>query len=244
LLRQIGPARDWDVFLGELLPPLVAARDGELDLAVLIEAAEAIRKESYAQLRETIGSERYTAFLTRFGAWLEAQEDANRQAAEKSGPDPAGAPAQPLRRFAEKTLQKRHKKVLKLGRGFKKLPPEARHDLRIGLKKLRYSAEFFRSIYPNKQVKPYLSTLKELLESLGYLNDVAQSHRLMKQVQAHDEKGDATEALNFAAGVVVGWHAHANLNNEKSIRVRWVNFVAAAPFWEHPPKGAKRRSPS
>jgi len=43
LKARLGPARDWDVFLSELLAPVEADRPGDLALAKLRIAAEAER---------------------------------------------------------------------------------------------------------------------------------------------------------------------------------------------------------
>ena len=44
--------------------------------------------------------------------------------------------------------------MLKLGRDFKNLSAQERHQLRIALKKLRYTAEFFRSLYRGSVRRP------------------------------------------------------------------------------------------
>ena len=46
-------------------------------------------------------------------------------------------------KLASRLLTKRHKAVLKLGRDFNKFSPEERHQLRIALKKLRYTGSSF-----------------------------------------------------------------------------------------------------
>jgi triphosphatase len=55
------------------------------------------------------------------------------------------------------------------------LDDKGRHRLRIKVKKLRYSAEFFGLLLPGKKAKrrrkPFLSALEALQDSLGDLND-------------------------------------------------------------------------
>ena len=59
----------------------------------------------------------------------------------------------------------------------RRLAPEARHAIRIEIKKLRYAAEFFASLFGDagraKRRKAALSTLETLQEVLGDLNDIA-----------------------------------------------------------------------
>src|SRR3546814_7914325 len=84
--------------------------------------------------------------------------------------------AQPLVALADALLAKRHRQALKRGRGFAKLPTAERHQLRIAVKKLRYTTEFFRGLYPPKRSKGYLAALRDLQESLGHLNDRSEEH--------------------------------------------------------------------
>ena len=63
LITSLGSARDWDVFLYELLAPVEVARPGDTGLAKLRMAAETERKKGYARARQAIRSPRYAALL-------------------------------------------------------------------------------------------------------------------------------------------------------------------------------------
>src|SRR3546814_10017263 len=49
-LNALGSARDWDVFLADLLAPLEAARPGDADLAALRGAARDRQAQAYRQI--------------------------------------------------------------------------------------------------------------------------------------------------------------------------------------------------
>jgi triphosphatase len=72
LIENLGPARDWDVFLTELLKPVEMARPGDTGLAELRAAAEAERANGYEKLRIALGSRRYSELLRRMHEWLRA----------------------------------------------------------------------------------------------------------------------------------------------------------------------------
>ena len=55
----------------------------------------------------------------------------------------------------------------------------ARHALRIRVKRLRYSCEFFAPAFPARRVTPYITALKTLQDILGELNDIAVGRRLL-----------------------------------------------------------------
>ncbi|MEM1399906.1 MAG: CYTH and CHAD domain-containing protein, partial [Pseudomonadota bacterium] len=72
LANSLGPARDWDVFLGEMIPALKEGGfSGSLD--PLVRAARSKQKAAYRQVREVIGSPRYTRLLLEFWRWLDGQ---------------------------------------------------------------------------------------------------------------------------------------------------------------------------
>ena len=77
--------------------------------------------------------------------------------------------------------------ALGLGRDFTGFSSEERHQLRIALKKLRYTAEFFRSLYPKEHAKPYLSALAQMQNCLGHMNDdaVVAEHLLERLSTTH-----------------------------------------------------------
>jgi triphosphatase len=54
---------------------------------------------------------------------------------------------EPAPAFAGRVLTRLHGKALKRGAHFRQLRPEARHKLRIALKKLRYATEFFEGLH-------------------------------------------------------------------------------------------------
>src|SRR4029079_16638481 len=81
----------------------------------------------------------------------------------------------PIDDFAEEELTRRRKKVKKKGDGIAALTPDERHALRIHVKKLRYAAEFFLSLFPGKKKskRAFLTSLKNLQTALGDVNDIA-----------------------------------------------------------------------
>ncbi len=222
LIQSLGPARDWDVFLTELMPPLQAARPDSGDLAVLTAAAEDARKLGYQRARKALRSGRYTAFVLDLERWTEAggwhDGDGN------------GRFEEPLSDYACRLLRKRHKRVLKEGRDFEHLSDEKRHELRITLKKLRYTCEFFASLYPKDKTRPYVRALKSLQDELGHLNDVVVAEDLLDSLHGGGD-GSNTAALRAAAGMVIGWYSSAIDASRPAMVRRWDEFAASDPFW-------------
>lgn len=225
--NSLGPARDWDVFLASLLAPVMTARPEDERLSTLQRAAKSARNAGYEQVHASVASPRYTRYLLRLGAWLEGQ-------GWRNGGESRIVEWQdrPIVELADHLLSKRHKAVLKLGKGFADLPTEQRHEVRISLKKLRYATEFFHSLYPAKKFKPYQKALAGLQDTIGHLNDVAVAGRLMDELTAA-ARGTAAHraALQRAAGTVIGWHEHGVAVLEPQIVGDWHDFADARPFW-------------
>ena len=75
------------------------------------------------------------------------------------------------------------------------------HRLRIALKKLRYTAEFFAPLYPKKKVRRYLSKLRGLQEHLGALNDIAHVRATVAELAARNRRQDeSAPGERYAAG--------------------------------------------
>ena len=226
IVSRLGPARDWDVFLGELLAPVAKARPDDAALAALAAAAEAPRAQGYAEVRAAIEAPSYTRYLLQLRGWIEAR--GWREAPTERGlawlERPAGD-------FAAHVLGKRQRKALQLGRDFRDLAARERHRLRIALKKLRYATEFFAALYPKKRTKPYLAALKDLQDRLGHLNDVAVAEQLIGTLIGEAASRPDGDQLRIAGGLVLGWHARSVADLEPATARAWQEFAERAPFW-------------
>ena len=222
LIDLLGPARDWDVFITETLAAVRAARPADDNLKRLAQAAEAARARAYEQA-EALRAPAYTAFLLRFGRWIETagwRDEADRAVLGR-----------PLARLAGRLLDKRHARVLKHGRDFERLSDDRLHRLRIALKKLRYAGEFFAAQFPDGRPRPYIKAVRRLQDDLGRLNDAAVAERRLSELLRAQPESAALAALGVGAGQVIGWHARAREEARARINGDWRAFAAAEPYW-------------
>jgi triphosphatase len=226
ILSSLGPARDWDVFLSELLAPLSAARPDDAGVARLAEAAQAARARGYGEARAAIRARSYTRYMLQLGHWIEAC--GWRAQATERGADWLD---RPTGEFAAHLLGKRQRKALKLGRHFEQLSAEERHKVRIALKKLRYATEFFETLYAKKESKPYLAALKDLQDRLGHLNDVAVAERLIGTLVGDADGSAYACGIGWGGGLVLGWHARGVAEIEPATVRAWQEFAELEPFW-------------
>ncbi len=223
LARVLGSARNWDVFLSETLPTLEKAAIPELTVVRAREAAEPFRAQSYAALRDTLAAPAANRFFLSFGCALERASWRNGVASSAMG-----VLAEPSRSFARRVLARAHRKSMKRGRHFKHLPPEDRHRLRISLKKLRYTSEFFLPLYADDPAAgKYLKRLSKLQDLLGIANDAATTHELVTQLRGAHDAPD----LHYALGALGGWQRCEQAGAAKELLKTWRKFEATAPFW-------------
>jgi CHAD domain-containing protein len=220
--EQLGPARDWDVFTCTTLPRLAGTFGDDAAMRALREHADRLRAVARRDAVEALAAKRHTALLLRLNGvfyrtpWTAIDDQ------------PAAAlRAEPLGQFAAEELSRRHRKTLKRGRKHAELDASGLHRLRIQVKKLRYAAEFFSSLYERKAVRGYTAALAGLQELLGTLNDAATVERLCEVLRDdHDEA-----AFREALGAVRGWAAATAHDHLEQLPQAWKRFRDTKPFW-------------
>ncbi|MGI9494093.1 MAG: CHAD domain-containing protein, partial [Geminicoccaceae bacterium] len=213
---------DWDVFLNDLLAPIILAQPDDKELRALWSRAKARRSAAYRTARKSLAGPAYNRFLLRFGAWLERKGWRHGQTEKQ-----AALGKLPVAGFTSQLLSTQRDKVLAQAKGLAELLVEERHALRITLKKLRYALDFFAPLFDKTTTKPFVGTLKTLQDDLGHLNDVAVARKLLESVAARSGKTN----LHQAAGMVVGWHARGVADLEPRLVRGWSAFAKHEPFW-------------
>ena len=223
LASSLSGARNWDVFLAEVLTE-VAQGCGPLDgFDAIREIAERSRASSYAAACEALAERRAGRFQLALGAWIEQRG----WRCNVSG-DNLAALAAPAISFASRVLARHHGKVLKRGRNWQELSPEARHDLRLAVKKLRYAADFFLPLFGDQgSARRYARRLGRLQDRLGCYNDAATTRQLVAQLPVETVPAAAREAL----GAVIGWQACRLAGAEPDLQTAWRRFRRAPRPW-------------
>ena len=216
LLAALGPCRDLDVFAGELLPPVVEAVASPA-LTLLAELAAERRTRALAGLTATLRQQETADFLLGLGVWTE-----RRGWRDDAAAGVAQVLKEPAAAFAVRVLDRRRRKLRKVGKGFAGLDADHRHRVRINAKKLRYGLDFFADLLPRGRVRGDLAALALLQDRMGRANDIAVARRL---VEGLVEGPAGTEAQRLAAaeggGQVVGWYARAALDLEPRVLAAW-----------------------
>lgn len=195
---KLGPVRDIDVFLAsrvknlDRVGPPIAGLD---DLVAELEYRRAVAAES---AKTAIASARYRLLILKTLEWIEDGAWLRMRPALRNGM---------VKPFAAELFSRRIAKAKKSSRNISKLGVHDRHKLRLGMKKLRYSIQFFETLYVGRNRKQALSSYKrclaDLQDSLGALNDIAVHQRMASRLRNAVESRQS-ESVAFAAGAVVG----------------------------------------
>lgn len=175
----LGDVRNGDVFLSETLPALVRSCSETNEIALLSRYAEQYVASSRNSARAALKNVGYSRLLLEFtAAVLKLDENS--------------APAEPLKAFAVRCLNKRAKRVARLAKDAA-LDAASRHRCRIALKRLRYTLEFFSPLFAARRLESYQQTARQLQELLGRMNDLVTASRLVE------------EALSGSATAIHAW---------------------------------------
>ncbi len=237
LIRELGGARDWDVFVDGILQPVLDAMPGEATLRRLTKAVDEMRAEAYTRASAAITSRRYAGLILLLKAWAVGRRWHDGATAEQ-----IVEMRRPAVELARELFEQRYDETLRLAGDFAALAAEDRHTVRIQIKKLRYATDFFGMLFARNRVTPMLAAMKALQDQLGLNNDVEVARQLLKKVpkRAH---GRERRQLVFAAGLVVGWHSHVSGHREQGAIYAWDRFIAKRPFWR-PAEAAPAAEPS
>ena len=211
LSQQLGEARNWDVFVHEMLQPM-PAKCGASPLAGLRRRAARRRAAALSAARVAIRSRGTTQLwldLARLMATWRGSPDTGRQAREMA----AEAVTRRFRRLAEGAANSAGGTNL--------------HELRIAAKKLRYVSEFFAGLYPRKKVKRFLGELTALQDVLGHINDAAIGQALVARTGEGARPLDA-HTRGFAMGWIAAGQAQALRGIEDAIKAS----LEAGIFWK------------
>ncbi|MCR0982307.1 CHAD domain-containing protein [Roseomonas populi] len=176
--QVLGEARDWDVFITQILP--AAAVDGLRihDLARLEEAASRARAAAQSSLRAAVSGPAFTNTIESLSAWAE-------DAADPSSPQGHGKLARQARKLAPRLQERLARTVRRRGRHIRRRSETELHDLRKALKKLRYGVELLAPLHESGR-KTFRRACQSLQEELGALNDAVMAAELTRRLESED----------------------------------------------------------
>jgi triphosphatase len=184
---------------------------------------EAHRVEVRAAMQASLQRARPGAWLLAFQRWL--QQRGWRMS--PSGGTVAEAQRfiqlSSLKKWARASLRKGHRPLVRGARVFSELQPPQRHALRIAIKRQRYAAEFFQTLFAGSRQVQYLDMLREAQDSLGRVNDARVARELLK---------NAPVDTGLVGQFALGWLAAQQVQGpSEDLAGQLQGFVKFAPYW-------------
>lgn len=171
IAQQLGSAREWDVLIEDTLPPLRRALGKSSTLDRITQIARIERDSARDEVRRALVSPYYRALVAQLTRWL----------------DRASAPGKvspPLKTFASRNVRKAYKRLLRDGRDLAKQTRTQRHSVRLDAKRLRYTLEFFESLYRRGAAQPCIRELVAVQDALGSAEDTRTAAQLFASLHA------------------------------------------------------------
>ena len=217
LASALGQARNWDVFLNLLREGPAAAFPDEPGFAPIIAAAEQHRADGYVAAGNLLAAPQTTCFVLSIQAFIVRRGWRNALA-----PETLSRLAEPAEFFAQANIHRMHGKLVKRGKHLQTLPPHERHQLRIGLKNIRYAADLFSGLFdPTKELRNFLRHAARLQDMLGAYNDMVAAIDQLSELKAADP------STVYATGIIAGWCRHGTIPNDDSLLKAWKKFRKA-----------------
>ena len=153
---QLGVARNLDVILERELPEQV--RD----------TLQHERGQAYEHVISALHTKRVRLLMIDLVRWVSLGGWRRNEKA-----------MQPLPAFGSRRIERLWQRIA-AHEDLRRMGEEARHDVRIEVKKLRYGLEFLQALHAKagRKQKRFLNALEALQESLGELNDIATARQM------------------------------------------------------------------
>ncbi|MFM8681084.1 MAG: CHAD domain-containing protein [Alphaproteobacteria bacterium] len=221
LARRCDPARELDVFLGEMLPAVRGRMGHQPGLDAVEAAGRRALGLARARVRAMLEGPGFAEAILPLEAWIEG---GGWRAEAGDGFD------MPARDLARQVLKRLHRKLLRDGRGIGHMPVAELHALRLRAKKLRYAAEFFRDLFPGRGARRQVEALAAVQGLLGTINDGDSTRALLARLS----RGRAGRDLAMQGGValVLGWCAAREAACIERLPGPWEEFAGTRPFWK------------
>ena len=243
LAQELGPARDLDTLMSEVIRPLRKRHANEPGFASITSMFARKRLKSYGRAQEAVRSARFRSLVLDTAEWVETgpwtiSEDALKRALREM----------PIEIYAAGQLSDRRKRIRRRARRIGELSADQLHRLRIQVKKARYAVDFFSGAYPGKKsakhCKKMRSSLMQLQNCLGRLNDIVTHKALFSDIIANRTKGVPEEQSRhraFAAGLIIGDQQAQVHKLMDRARKAYSRFDDANAFWKLPGRGTTAR---
>lgn len=211
IANALGASRDTEILLSDLTLPVARKLGREGEFVGLVRHLEQMREQTLQAAVDCLSSEAFRVFVVELAAATQQRPWLSVRASH-------GAMQADVRRFSSKQLVRRMTQCRKAVRRADKLKPEELHDLRIRLKKLRYTLEFFESVEDRKERRRLIKTVIGLQDVLGEMNDILVARQQLRTMISQSRAGEDAHSFALAGGMLLGWHGRRYVAKRRCAR--------------------------
>jgi CHAD domain-containing protein len=215
--RKTNNARDLDVYLSEKCDYYeITPAEVHEGLDEFFNLLELERKKEQTNLKRLLSSKFYKSTLSDWNSYLNNYKPPDENLVN-------------VLVAAKIYINKKLKSVIKKGKKITSKSAEAQlHDLRIECKKLRYLLEFFKSVFPKKEIEFIINQLKSLQDYLGEFNDLS-VHKEKLKIFLEEYSEDSKEPIMFATavGALISIKHTRQMEIRKQFKSKFHNFIKA-----------------
>jgi len=216
-----GPTRDMDVYLLQFddykakLPAAI-----QKDIEPLRDFLIRHQKKEQQALATDLKSTRYTKLIKDWHKFLESPTSPHASKLDNA--------ERPIKEVASERIWKVFQRAIREGEAINaSSAPESLHDLRKTCKKLRYLIEFFKSLYPEKEMLQLVKALKGLQENLGNFQDFQVQKESMEHfAQQMMEESKIPAATLMAMGILVEGLEEGQQKSRNEFKDRFTEFAS------------------
>lgn len=139
------------------------------------------RNKAYLRVKKLLKSKQFNKRIRSTKKWLKSDQWQKKTIRDKELNNS-------LPSFAFNTLDRLTKVIIVKGQNPQQLDNLALHRLRIDCKKLRYTTEFFMSLYDENRIRAFIDKLKQLQDNLGDIHDTFIQEKLHQRLVQKDQK--------------------------------------------------------
>lgn len=186
--RALGPTRDMDVFIEKVYSYQNSLPETEPSgLQPLLDIWQAKRETARAEMLAYLDSKAYRTFKEDMATFINTPGLGAKKKATA-----------PIKEVAPALIQNRYEAVLTYDANLMQASMEELHDLRLAVKALRYTVEYFREIL-GPSCESVIDQLKLLQDHLGQLNDAHVAEGILCDfLTTWEDKRLLTERYNLA----------------------------------------------
>ncbi|RZD17567.1 MAG: CHAD domain-containing protein [Candidatus Acididesulfobacter diazotrophicus] len=133
-----------------------------------------------------------------------------------------------LKNFVKKRLRNWDRTIKNKGYSFEVMDKKELHILRIRCKNLRYTAEAFLPLWPEKDNVLIVKALKNIQELLGQIHDIDNTPVVISEVL-----NDKNPHIAFEVGFLRGWQAASRIDHIRLLKKKWGRYRKAKPTWRN-----------